>query len=74
MDLLLRPSPGGDHWLTMMTDPALCWIRRNRPPLEAPRMFTLMDLRSSKPVLEVPFPHSIHSEENEPCACVHLKD
>ena len=37
-------------------------------------MFTLVDLRSSKPVLEVQLPPSIHTEKNESCNCVNLKD
>jgi Domain of Unknown Function (DUF928) len=37
-------------------------------------MFTLMDMPSSKPVLEVQLPHSIHTEKNETCDCVNLKD
>lgn len=37
-------------------------------------MFTLMDSRSIKPVLEVQLPHSIQTEQNETCDCVNLKD
>jgi hypothetical protein len=37
-------------------------------------IFTLMDLRSTKPVLEVQIPNSIHTEKTETCDCVNLKD
>jgi hypothetical protein len=37
-------------------------------------MFTLVDFHSSKPVLEVQLPPSIHTEKNESCNCVNLKD
>jgi hypothetical protein len=37
-------------------------------------MFTLMDSRSIKPVLEVQLPNSIQSETNQTCDCVNLKD
>ena len=55
-------------------DPSICWILRTRPPVGATMMFTLMDLRSSKPVLEVQLPPSIHTEKNQTCDCVNLKD
>mgnify|MGYP001347419104 FL=1 len=71
MDLLLRL----DHpsW-TIKQDPSICWILRTRPSVGATMMFTLLDLRSSKPVLQVQLPHSIHTEKNEACNCVNLKD
>jgi hypothetical protein len=37
-------------------------------------MFTLMDIRSIKPVLEIRLPHSIQTEQHETCDCVNLKD
>jgi hypothetical protein len=37
-------------------------------------MFTLMDSRSSKPVIEVQLPNTIQTEKNETCYCVNLKD
>lgn len=73
-DLLLRPEPGGHIGLTMMKYPSICWILRNKPPVDATIMFTLMDLRSSKPVLEIQLPPSIQTDKNETCDCVNLKD
>jgi hypothetical protein len=71
MDLLLRlDHPSG----TIKKYPSICWILRNRPPVGATRMFTLMDLRSSKPVLEVQLPPPIQTDKNETCDCVNLKD
>ena len=72
MDLLLRipPPPYG----TIKKYPSLCWELKTRPPVGATMMFTLVDLRSSKPVLEVQLPPSIHTEKNESCNCVNLKD
>ena len=59
---------------SMKMDPSICWRLRTRPPVGATMMFTLMDMPSSKPVLEVQLPHSIHTEQNETCDCVNLKD
>ena len=71
-DLLLR----SDHhpMVTIKKYPSICWILRNRPPVDATMTFTLMDSRSIKPVLEVQLPHSIQTEQNETCDCVNLKD
>jgi Domain of Unknown Function (DUF928) len=72
MDLLLRPDhpPSG----TMKKYPSICWILKTRPSVGATMMFTLMDFRSIKPVLEVQVPHSIQTDKNETCDCVNLKD
>jgi hypothetical protein len=71
MDLLLRlDHPSG----TIKKYPSFCWILRNRPPVRATKMFTLMDSRSIKPVLEIRLPNSIQTEKNETCDCVNLKD
>jgi Domain of Unknown Function (DUF928) len=71
MDLLLRlDHPSG----TIKKYPSFCWILRNRPPVDATMMFTLMDSRSIKPVLEIRLPNSIQTEKNETCDCVNLKD
>lgn len=71
MDLLLRlDHPSG----TIKKYPSICWILRNRPPVGATRMFTLMDLRSRKPVLEVQLLPPIQTDKNETCDCVNLKD
>jgi Domain of Unknown Function (DUF928) len=80
-DLLLRPDhPSGTiktpktPYGTIKQYPSLCWILRNRPPVDATMMFTLMDSRSIKPVLEIRLPNSIQTEKNETCDCVNLKD
>ena len=70
-DLLLRPDhPSG----TIKKYPSICWILKTRPSVGATMMFTLMDFRSIKPVLEVQVPHSIQTDKNETCDCVNLKD
>jgi hypothetical protein len=46
----------------------------NKPPVDATIMFTLMDSRSIKPVLEIQLPNTIQSEKPEACYCVNLKD
>jgi len=71
-DLLLR----SDHhpMMTIKKYPSLCWVLRNRPPVDATMTFTLMDLRSIKPILEVQLPRSVQTEQNETCDCVNLKD
>jgi hypothetical protein len=64
-----------DHvGLTMKKYPSLCWILINRPPVAATIMFTLVDSRYIKPVLEVQLPSFILTEKNETCHCVNLKD
>jgi hypothetical protein len=59
---------------TVKKHPSICWTLRTRPPVGATMVFTLMDIRSIKPVLEVQLPNSIHIEQNETCDCVNLKD
>ena len=61
--LLLRPDhPSGTiktpktPYETIKKYPSLCWIPNNKPPVDATIMFTLMDSRSIKPVLEVQTP------------------
>jgi uncharacterized protein DUF928 len=64
-----------DHvGLTMKKYPSLCWILINRPPVAATIMFSLVDSRYIKPILEVQLPSSILTEKNETCHCVNLKD
>lgn len=74
MDLLLRRPPSPPPYATIKKYPSLCWILQNRPPVDATMMFTLMDSRSIKPVLEIRLPNSIQTEKNETCDCVNLKD
>lgn len=74
MDLLLRMPPSPPPYGTKKKYPSFCWILRNRPPVDATMMFTLMDSRSIKPVLEIRLPNSIQTEKNETCDCVNLKD
>jgi hypothetical protein len=71
-DLLLRPDhyPGG----TIKKSPSLCWTLKNKPPVDATILFTLMDSRSLKPVLEVQLPNTIQTEKPETCYRVNLKD
>lgn len=59
---------------TIKKYPSLCWILKNKPPVDATIMFTLMDSRSIKPVLEVHLPNTIQTEKHETCDCVNLKD
>jgi hypothetical protein len=59
---------------TIKKYPSLCWILKNKPPVDATMMFTLMDSRSIKPVREVQLPNTIQTEQNETCHCVNLKD
>ena len=80
-DLLLRPDhPSGTiktpktPYETIKKYPSLCWILRHRPPVDATMMFTLMDSRSNKPVLEVQLSNTIQTETNETCHCVNLMD
>jgi hypothetical protein len=70
----LMPLRSPAIWGSIKKDPSICWTLRTRPSVGATMMFTLVDLRSSKPVLEVQLPHSIHTEKNESCNCVNLKD
>jgi hypothetical protein len=71
-DLLLRLPP--PPYVTIKKYPSLCWTMRTRPTVGTTMMFTLTDVRSSKPVLEIRFPHSILTEQHETCDCVNLKD
>jgi len=80
-DLLLRPDdPSGiiktpkTPYETIKKYPSLCWILKNKPPVDATIMFTLMDSRSIKPVLSVQLPNTIQTEKLENCYCVNLKD
>ena len=80
-ELLLRPDhPRGTMktpktpYETIKKYPSLCWILKNKPPVDATIMFTLMDSRSIKPVLEIRLPNSIQTEQSETCDCVNLKD
>src|SRR5262245_5986333 len=77
-DLLLSPDhPSGTRktpYETIKKYPSFCWIRKNKPPVDETIMFTLMDPRSTKPVLEIQLPNSITTETHEPCYCVNLKD
>ena len=70
----LMPLRSPAIWGSIKMDPSICWILKTRPPVGATMMFTLMDLRSSKPVLEVQLSPSIHTDKNETCDCVNLKD
>ena len=70
-DLLLRSDY--PSWTTKKY-PSLCWILRNRPPVDAAIMFTLMDSRSAKPILEIQLANAIQTEKHETCYCVNLKD
>ena len=72
-DLLLRPE-FPFRGTTTKKYPSLCWVLGNRPPVGATIMFTLMDSRSTKPVLEVQLATTIPIEKQEPCYCVNLKD
>jgi hypothetical protein len=74
MDLLLRRPPSPPPYATIKKYPPLCWILQNKPPVDATILFTLMDSRSIKPVLEIRLPNSIQTEKNETCDCVNLKD
>jgi len=74
MDLLLRMPPSPPPYGTIKKYPSLCWILRNRPPVDATMMFTLMNSRSIKPVLEIRLPNTIQTEKHETCDCVNLKD
>jgi len=71
-DLLLRSDH--DPRVTIKKCPSLCWILKNKPPVDATLMFTLMDSRSIKPVLDVQLPNTIQTEKPEACYCVNLKD
>ena len=72
-DLLLRQDhPSARE--TIKKFPSLCWILKNRPPVDATMMFTLMDSRSVKPVLEIQLANIIQTEKHETCYCVNLKD
>lgn len=80
-DLLLRPDhPSGTiktpktPYATIKKHPSLCWILKNKPPVDATILFALMDSRSIKPVLEVQLPNTIQTEKHETCYCVNLKD
>ena len=73
-DLLLRSDHDPDPWVTIKKYPFLCWVLKNKPPVDATIMFTLMQSRSIKPVLEVQLPNSIQTEKPEACYCVNLKD
>lgn len=70
-DLLLRSDVPIE---TTKKSPSLCWILRNRPPVDATIMFTLIDSRSTKPVLEIQLANTIQTEKHETCYCVNLKD
>jgi hypothetical protein len=71
-DLLLRPDY--HPVVTIKKYPSLCWVLKNKPPIDATIMFTLMDSRSIKPVLVVQLPNTIQTEKPEACYCVNLKD
>ena len=74
MDLLLRMPPSPPPYGTIKKYPSLCWILKNRPLVDATMMFTLMDSRSVKPVLEIQLANIIQTEKHETCYCVNLKD
>jgi hypothetical protein len=71
MDLLLRPAL---PTVTMKKYPSICWILGARRRVDATIMFTLMDSRSIKPILEVQLPNTIQTEKPETCYRVNLKD
>ena len=67
----LVPSHVG---LTMTPYPSLCWILVDKQAVDSAILFTLLDSRSSEPMLEVKLPSPIQDKRNATCHCINLKD